>query len=241
LQDATGRPPAEPQPGTGKLRRALLLAAIAVAVLLAATQAGAYLDAFRGWVAELGVWGPVVFIAGYAVAVVAFVPGSLLTLAAGTIFGIRAGTAYVFVAATLGSCAAFMVARYAARGWVESRLAGNPRFAAIDAAVAQQGLKIVTLLRLSPVFPFTLLNYALGLTGVRFRDYALASVGMLPATLLYVYSGAIAGDAASAAGGAATAGTSEWTVRVVGLAATLLVTIFVTRLARRALREAALD
>ena len=241
MQDAIERPPAEPRPGMGKLKRALLLVVIAGAVLLAATQAGAYLDTFRGWVAELGVWGPVVFIAGYAVAVVAFVPGSVLTLAAGTIFGIRAGTAYVFVAATLGACAAFMVARYAARGWVESRLAGNPRFAAIDAAVGQQGLKIVTLLRLSPVFPFTLLNYALGLTGVRFRDYALASVGMLPGTLLYVYSGAIAGEAASAAGGAATAGTNEWAVRIVGLAATLVVTILVTRVARRALREAALD
>ncbi len=241
MQDAIERPPAEPQPGMGKLRRALLLVVIAGAVLLAATQAGAYLDTFRGWVAELGVWGPVVFIAGYVVAVVAFVPGSVLTLATGTIFGIQAGTAYVFVAATLGSCGAFMVARYAARGWVESRLAGNARFAAIDAAVGKQGLKIVTLLRLSPVFPFTLLNYALGLTGVRFRDYALASVGMLPGTLLYVYSGAIAGDAASAAGGVATADTSEWAVRIVGLAATLVVTILVTRVARRALREAALD
>jgi uncharacterized membrane protein YdjX (TVP38/TMEM64 family) len=223
------------------LLRVLLGVAIAAALVLAATQAGAYLESFRAWVAELGFWGPVVFIAGYAVAVVAFVPGSVLTLAAGTIFGIQAGTAYVFVAATLGASGAFLVARYAARGWVESRIEGNPRFAAIDAAVGQQGFKIVMLLRLSPVFPFSLLNYALGLTRVGFRDYALASIGMLPGTLLYVYSGAIAGDAASAAGGAGSTGPGEWALRVVGLLATGIVTIFVTRIARRALKEAALD
>jgi len=227
-----------------RLRRALriaILVALGVALVYAAILAGAQLDAFRDWVADLGVWGPVVFVIGYALAVVAFVPGSVLTLAAGTLFGIGAGTGYVFVAATLGSCAAFLVARHLARAAVERRIAGNARFAAIDAAVGDQGFKIVALLRLSPVFPFSLLNYALGLTRVNFRDYALASVGMLPGTLLYVYSGAIAGDAAAAAGGAGETTLAEWAVRIVGLLATLAVTWFVTRIARRALRDAALD
>ncbi len=234
-------PVAESSETTSHLRRGLIFVAVAAVLVVSATQAGAYLEVFREWVAGLGFWGPVVFILGYATAVVAFVPGSVLTLAAGTIFGIQAGTLYVLVAATLGSCAAFLVSRYAARSWVERRIEGNANFAAIDAAVAQQGFKIVALLRLSPVFPFNLLNYGLGLTRVSFRDYALASVGMLPGTLLYVYSGAIAGDAASAVGGAGSTGAAEWTLRVVGLLATVVVTILVTRIARRALREAALD
>ena len=228
-------------PAAFTFRRGLILAVLAVALVLLATQAGAYLDAFRSWVAQLGFWGPVVFIVGYALAVVAFIPGSVLTLAGGTIFGVAAGVGYVFVAATLGASASFLIARHAARDWVEGRIQGNERFAAIDRAVGQQGLKIVMLLRLSPVFPFNLLNYALGLTRVRFRDYLIASIGMLPGTLLYVYSGAIAGDAATAAGGAGSTDTAEWVLRIVGLAATVVVTVFVTRIARRALHAAALD
>ncbi|MGH7961299.1 MAG: TVP38/TMEM64 family protein, partial [Candidatus Binatia bacterium] len=143
----------------------ILLGVVALALLLVGgRQAGAYLPQFAAWVDSLGVWGPVVFIAGYVVAAVAFVPGSLLTLAAGAIFGLTQGVLYVFIAAVLGSSAAFLVSRYLARAALERRLAGNARFAAIDRAVGAQGRKIVFLLRLSPVFPFNLLNYALGLT-----------------------------------------------------------------------------
>jgi uncharacterized membrane protein YdjX (TVP38/TMEM64 family) len=195
--------------------------------------------AFAAWVDGLGLWGPVVFVLGYALAVVAFVPGSLLTLAAGAIFGLGEGTLYVFVAAVLGSTGAFLVARHLARAAVERRLSGDPRFAAIDRAIGAQGRRIVFLLRLSPVFPFNLLNYALGLTRVRLGDYVAASVGMLPGTFLYVYSGKLAGDVAAAAGGAAPArGPGYYAVLGAGLAATLLVTVIVTRIARRALEQA---
>ena len=166
-------------------------------------------------------------------------PASLLTLAAGAIFGLAAGTAYVFVAAMLGSCLAFLVARYVARSSVEGRLAGDPRFAAIDKAVGAQGRRIVFLLRLSPAFPFNLLNYALGLTSVRFADYAIAGFGMLPGTLLYVYSGKVAGDVAALAGGAGSEGGGAQTALLtVGLVATAIVTVLVTRIARKALAEA---
>jgi uncharacterized membrane protein YdjX (TVP38/TMEM64 family) len=179
---------------------------------------------------------------GYAVAVVAFVPASLLTLAAGAIFGLAWGTVYVFVAASVGAAGAFLVARYLARGAVEKRLDGNERFAAVDRAVGEQGRKIVFLLRLSPVFPFNLLNYALGLTRVGFADYLIASIGMLPGTVLYVYSGKLAGDVAAVAGGAGPErGPAETALLVVGLLATLVVTTFVTRIARRALAEATGD
>ena len=232
--------------GQSGLRRSLVrgaLALLALGALLAIGRVtGQYLPAFASWVDSLGILGPVVFIAGYALAVVAFVPGSVLTFAAGAIFGLVEGTVYVFIAAVLGSTAAFLISRHSARSWVEGRVAGDARFSAIDRAVGQQGRKIVTLLRLSPVFPFNLLNYALGLTRVRLSDYLLASLGMLPGTLLYVYSGKIAGDVAAAAGGAAVdQGTGYYAVLGLGFVATLVVTILVTRIARRALREAAGD
>ena len=201
--------------------------------------AGAYLHSFALWVEGLGVWGPVVFILGYLVATVAFVPGLILTLAAGAIFGLARGVAYVFVGAALGSAAAFLVARYVARRAIERRIEGNRKFAAIDRAIAGHGFKIVFLLRLSPAFPFNLLNYALGLTRVRFIDYVMASIGMLPGTFLYVYYGGVVGEVAALAGGAAVErGAGQYAVLGLGLAATLAVTIFVTRLARRALAEA---
>ena len=207
-------------------------------VLILGRQAGGYLPEFAAWVDTLGVWGPLVFIAGYTIATVAFVPGSILTLAAGAIFGLGKGVVYVFIAAVLGSSAAFFVARYVARSAIERRLAGNERFANIDRAVGEQGLKIVFLLRLSPVFPFNLLNYGLGLTKVHFRDYFMASVGMLPGSLLYVYYGKLAGDVAALAGGAAVEkDTGYYLVLLLGLAATIVVTTIVTRIARRSLSE----
>jgi uncharacterized membrane protein YdjX (TVP38/TMEM64 family) len=209
---------------------------VLVLLFLLGREAGGVIPRFAAWVQGLGVLGPLVFVLGYAVATVAFVPGSLLTLAGGAIFGILQGTIYVFVGATLGATAAFLVARYVARRPIERRLRENERFAAIDAAVAKRGRRIVFLLRLSPVFPFVLLNYGLGLTRVRLWDYVVASFGMIPGTLLYVYYGKLAGDVAALAAGAAP--DRDWryyTVLVVGLAATVGVTAYVTRLARRAL------
>ena len=218
--------------------RVALGAAILAVLLLAGRRLAAAVPAFQGWVEGLGAWGPLAFLAGYAVAVVAFVPGSLLTLAGGATFGLVRGVAYVWLAATLGAVLAFLVARHLARPWVEQRVAADSRFAAIDGAIASQGGRIVFLLRLSPLFPFSLLNYALGLTRVRFRDYTIASLGMLPGTVLYVYYGSLAGELAHAAGGTTTRGPAEWGLLGLGLVATLLVTRLVTRLAGRAVREA---
>jgi uncharacterized membrane protein YdjX (TVP38/TMEM64 family) len=227
--------------GLPLLRLVLIVAGLAALVLLG-RSVGDAVPRFADWVGSLGIWGPVVFMVGYAVSVVAFVPASLLTLAAGAIFGVGWGTVYVMIAATVGAAGAFLVARYLARGAIEKRLADSSRFDAVDRAVGEQGRRIVFLLRLSPVFPFNLLNYALGLTRVGFADYVIASVGMLPGTVLYVYLGKIAGDVAAAAGGAAPErGTVETVLLVVGLIATLVVTTFVTRIARRALAEATGD
>jgi uncharacterized membrane protein YdjX (TVP38/TMEM64 family) len=218
----------------------LALGVVALAALLVgARYVGAYVPQFALWVDGLGFWGPAVFVAGYALAVVAFVPGSLLTLAAGAIFGLVEGTVTVFIAATLGASGAFLVSRHLARGAIEKRLGNNAKFSAIDRAIGEDGRKIVFLLRLSPAFPFNLLNYGLGLTRVRFVDYFVASLGMIPGTLLYVYYGKLIGDVAALAGGASVErGWEYYAVLVLGLAATVAVTTVVTRIARRALREA---
>jgi uncharacterized membrane protein YdjX (TVP38/TMEM64 family) len=230
---------APPARSRGKLVLYIVVGlAVLAALFLAGRQAGAYVPRFAQWVEGLGVWGPVVFILGYAVAAVAFIPGSLLTLAAGAIFGLVKGTIYTLIGATLGAGAAFLVARYLARGAIERRIAGNAKFAAIDKAVGREGFKIVALLRLSPIFPFNLLNYSLGLTKVSFLQYLAASIAMLPGTLLYVYYGKAAGSLAAVAGGAKSEkGASYWVVLGVGLLATVAVTTFVTRLAGKALRQ----
>ncbi len=216
-----------------------LIVGLVLALALLAREAGRFVPQFAEWVESLGVWGPVAFIAGYALAVVGLVPGALLTLAGGAIFGLLKGSIYVFVAAVLGSSAAFLVARYLARNAVERRLGQNSKFASIDRAVGEQGLKIVFLLRLSPAFPFNLLNFGLGLTKVSFRDYVIASVGMIPGTVLYVYYGKLVGDVAALAGGAAVdKDAAYYAVLGLGLLATIVVTALVTWVARRALAEA---
>lgn len=235
----------EPAPSGSRLATAarigLVLAAL-VLLVVAGRAAGDRIPAFAAWVDSLGLWGPLVFVAGYAIAVVAFIPGSILSLAAGAVFGLAEGTLYVITGATLGCTLAFWVARYGARDTVQRWVSKNPRVARIDRAVESQGLKIVLLLRLSPVVPFNLLNYALGLTRVRTLHYVVACAAMLPGTLLYVYLGFLAGDVAAAAaagGNAERAGWGYYAFLVLGFAATVAATVVVTRIARRALREEA--
>ena len=217
-------------------------AVVLTAGVFAGRQAAALLPAFAVWVAGLGTLGILAFAGAYILATVLLVPGSVLTLAAGALFGVVRGSIIVLLAATAGACAAFLIARYAARDRVARRVLRDPRFAAIDQAIGRQGRRIVILLRLSPVFPFNLLNYALGLTSVRFTDYLVACVAMLPGTLLYVYYGRVIGDVAALAAGTRIERGSEYYVFLaVGLIATVLVTTVITRMARRELQRAAPD
>jgi uncharacterized membrane protein YdjX (TVP38/TMEM64 family) len=215
-----------------------------LAVLGAAAALGAavyfdvqeFLRGALGWIDGLGPAGAAVFVAVYVAACVLFVPGSILTLGAGVVFGVVKGSVLVSVASTLGATAAFLVGRYLARDWVARRIEGNAKFKAVDEAVAREGWKIVGLTRLSPVFPFNLLNYAYGLTRVSLRDYFFASwIGMLPGTVMYVYLGSLAGDLARLGAGEHTRSAGEWSLYGVGLAATVAVTVYVTRIARGAL------
>jgi len=190
------------------------------------------------WIASLGSWGPIAFVMIYILACVFFIPGSVLTLGAGVLFGVVKGSLIVSIAATLGATAAFLVGRYVARGWVSKKTAGNAKFNAIDQAVAGEGWKIVGLTRLSPIFPFNLLNYAFGLTKVSLRDYFFASwIGMIPGTIMYVYIGSLAGDLAKLGAEGRTRTPAEWALYVVGLIATVVVTIYVTKIAKRTLNQ----
>jgi uncharacterized membrane protein YdjX (TVP38/TMEM64 family) len=194
------------------------------------------------WIDSLGSWGAIAFIVLYILATIAFLPGSILTLGAGVVFGVFFGSVYVFIGATLGAIAAFLVGRYLARDWIAQKIAENQKFKAIDQAVGQEGFKIVLLTRLSPIFPFFLLNYAYGITGVSLKDYAIASVGMIPGTITFVYIGSLAGNLATLGTQSPTINPAlEWTIRIIGFMATLAVTLYVTKLARKALDTVIFD
>jgi uncharacterized membrane protein YdjX (TVP38/TMEM64 family) len=214
-------------------------AATAVVAAIALLPVGEWIPRLVEWIEGAGLVGTVAYAVTYVVATVLLLPASLLTLGAGFAYGPLAGTLLVSPVSVTAATIAFLLGRTVARGWIAARVVRDPRFAAVDAAIEREGLKIVILLRLSPVLPFGLLNYALGLTRVRLRDYVLGSfVGMLPATFLYVYLGSLVTTAASLGSSAATAGTGQQMIYWSGLAATVLVTVFVTRLARRALSTA---
>ena len=186
---------------------------------------------------DLGVGGPVAFALIYVVATVCLVPGSILTLAAGAIFGLWVGFATISVGSVCGAAAAFLIGRYLARAKVEAMARTNAKFSAIDDAISEGGWKIVALLRLSPAIPFNLQNYLYGLTDIRFWPYLLTSwLAMIPGTFLYVYLGHAAGLAAASE---RERSTGEWILLAVGLAATFAVTAYITRLAKRKLREQA--
>lgn len=191
------------------------------------------------WVNDLGAIAPIAFMLIYIIATVAFLPGSVLTLGAGVLFGVVKGSIFVFFGATIGATLAFLVGRYVARGWISKKIAGNQKFSAIDKAVGKEGFKIVLLTRLSPVFPFNLLNYGLGVTGVSLKDYVLASVGMFPGTIMYVYIGSLAGSLATIGGASQPDANpiAQWAIRIIGFIATVAVTLYVTKIARKALDE----
>ena len=164
LEESAVRSQQSEQPPTGRVRGGRIAAGVVglVALVLLGRQFGGLLPRFAEWVDGLGFWGPAVFIAGYVVTTVAFIPGAVMTLAAGAVFGLPRATVYVLAGATLGSAVAFLISRHLAREAIAARVAGNARFAAIDRAVGAQGFKMVLLMRLSPVFPYNLLNYSLG-------------------------------------------------------------------------------
>src|SRR5215467_14246459 len=216
---------------------ALLTLVIALFLAMRFLPVQQWLGSFNDWVGHMGAAGVFVFILVYAVATVLMAPGSILTIGAGFAFGLWKGFLAVSAGATIGASLAFLVARFIARDKIEAIAQQNEKFRNIDNAIGKQGAKLIFLLRLSPVIPFNLSNYFYGLTSVKFWPYVLASwIGMLPGTLLYVYLGA-AGKAGlnAAAGQSSSRSPWEYVVFGIGLIATVVVTVWVTRIARREL------
>ena len=202
------------------------------------TNPATVLEKALSWVETSGPWGQVLFVIVYIVATVLLMPGSALGLGAGALFGVVRGSLLVSLSATLGATCAFLLGRYLARDWVAKKLEGRGAFTAMDEAVAQEGWRIVLLARLSPVLPFTLLNYAFGLTRVSLREYVFASwIGMMPGTVMYVYLGSLA-----RAGLVPQERTpAQWLLYGAGLIATVAMVVVITRLARRSLGKRRLD
>ena len=209
---------------------ALVLLLILISAGAAFLPVGQWLKAFTSWVRHLGVAGAFIFIGIYALAAVLFLPGAVFTIAAGLVYGIAGGTAVAIAGATIGAALAFLIARYLVRQRIERFAEKNKRFGAIDKAIGKQGWKIVGLLRLSPLIPFY------GVTSIDFWPYVAASFfGMLPGTLLYAYLGAI--GQAGLGGGKKGHSPLQWVFLGVGLLATIAVTLFVSHLAKKALKE----
>jgi uncharacterized membrane protein YdjX (TVP38/TMEM64 family) len=200
-----------------------------------------WLAPFLEQIAELGQWAPLLFIGLYVVASLVLAPAFLLTFSAGAIFGLWRGAVYVYIGAVLGSSAVYVVAAPLARSRLLRWVDRDPRIAAARQAIVGRSAWIMFLLRLSPLVPYNLLNYALALSGVRYRDFVLASVGMIPAIVMYVYYGKVVGDVAVlAAGVVPPRGTEYYALLIVGLIATVAATTLITRAARKAVEDARL-
>ncbi|NJL64451.1 MAG: TVP38/TMEM64 family protein [Methylacidiphilales bacterium] len=190
------------------------------------------------WVKNLGSLGVIAFIIIYNLATILFIPGSVLTLGGGAIFGVFRGSIYVFTAATIGATFAFLMGRYLSRDRISRLLEKYPKFQAVDRAVAREGLKIVFLTRLSPLFPFNLLNYAFGITQVSIKDYILGSMGMIPGTVMYVYIGSLTTDLAMIGMESSPVNPIlQWSLRIIGFVATVAVSFYLTHVARKALED----
>jgi uncharacterized membrane protein YdjX (TVP38/TMEM64 family) len=181
--------------------------------------------------------GALAFVPLYALWVTLLLPGVWASMLAGALYGTWWGSLIVFVGACLGAEAAFLLGRTWLRNWARRRLAAVPKLLAIEQAVSREGLKLVLLTRLSPAFPFSLLNFAYGLSEVSLRDYSIGLIGILPGTILFCGLGALAGDVArfgEVLSGEADAGT--WALRIVGLLATMASVWLVGRASQRALQ-----
>ena len=193
-----------------------------------------YLPGFTAWVAALGVWGPITFVAVYILGVVCLMPVFLLTIASGAIFGVVHATIYVMTGSLIGAFLAFLISRYLIRDIVARRIAANPRLHAIDRAVGDDGRRLVFFLRLSPVVPFVASNYVLGVTRVKLVDFMLGTLGLAPIVISYSAFGEAAGATNAATGKSAL----SWPVLALGIAATVFLAWLITRIAQKAIAEA---
>jgi uncharacterized membrane protein YdjX (TVP38/TMEM64 family) len=228
--------PSGPEPTIPNRRPLILLVTLlAVLTVVALSPIRAWLEVALQWVHGHPHAAWLAFVLTYTAAAVLAVPSSILTLGAGFVFGLAAGVLLVSIGSIVGAASAFLVARHCVRDWLAARISHLPRFRALDAATRQDGFLIVLLARLSPLLPFNLMNYGLGITNVSFRDFVVASwIGMLPVTILYVYMGSLAKNITELTSGMER-GHVGTLLLVAGLVATVALTIVVTRKASRTL------
>jgi len=211
------------------------LGLIAIFVAWTLLPVDEWIQSMSEWVKGLGAWGVIIFGLIYVLGTVLLAPGAPLSIAAGLIFKWW-GFPIVIVSATIGATLAFIVGRYIARRRVEQAIEQRPKFKAVDRAVADEGWKIVGMVRLSPLVPFNLQNYFFGTTNVGLLPYVIATaIGIMPGGAVFVYLGSI-GAASGGQGGAL-----KWTLLGAGLVTTIVVTWFVSRRAQARLAEHGLD
>ncbi len=190
------------------------------------------------FIQDAGPWGWGLFIGLYALCCLLFIPGSILTIAAGAVYGFWGGCVLVLIGNGMGSVFSLLIARLFLRDWIKGRIAKNPHLKAVEEAVANDDLKLVFLTRLSPLMPFSLINYSLGLTSISPWRFLLAlELGAVPATCVYVYIGTLMGDLTRIGPDLKAHRPIEWVVQGAGLLVAIGVTIYVTRLATRALNQ----
>lgn len=208
-----------------------------VGAVAAGKFAQPYLPAFTAWVGTLGVWGPVAFITVYVIGVICMMPVFLLTIASGAIFGVMRASIFVMTGSLIGAFFAFLIARYLIRDLVAKRISTNPKLSAVDRAVGEDGRRLVFFLRLSPVVPFVLSNYALGATQVKLADFLIGTLGLAPIAISYAAFGKAAGATDATTGKSAL----SWPVLAVGVIATVFLAWLIARIAQKAIAEAERD
>ncbi len=214
--------------------RAVGIAIPIVFGLLVGRLLSPWMPQFADWVKALGVWAPIAFLGAYVIVCILMLPAFILIMVGGAVFGMVKGSALVMTGAIIGGTCAFLLGRYVAREQVSKRVAKNATLSVIDRVIGEDGLKLVFLLRLSPVVPFVLTNYALGVTRVRLRDFVLGTFGLTPIVITYAAFGSATGAGPRADGSSPISG---WVLGV-GIVATVVLGLILVRITQRALREA---
>ena len=236
MQSAT--PPTPKSPRSQKTRLVLTgLGLVILALLYSYLPLSEWMTRFDLYVESLGLAGPPLYAAGFAISVALFLPVLPFSLGAGALFGFWTGLIVALIGTTSGASLSFIVARTLLRDQVESRLAHHPTFHALDRAISQTGGRIVFLTRLAPIFPFSIINMAYGLTGVPTRNYVIATgLGMIPTSAVFVFLGSTAADLASPE-----EDMIRTSLKVAGAVVTIVVIVLLTRFAQKAIRDADIE
>ncbi len=221
-----------------RIFRLFIAACILAALIIFWKPVQGYIEDVLAWVDTLGVWAPVVFVIMVAGSVPALLPGLLFTLAAGAMFGLFRGVILIVLGLSIGGAVSFLLGRYVFRDWATKLLQRHPAMSHLESEVTRGGWKLIMFTRMIPLFPFKISNYVFGCTRVKLWQYWLGNtIGILPLTFTNVYTGSLLSDLASIGDGDVSKSPTEWTLTAAGLLFAVCGLIYITRYARRAMRE----